>query len=268
MRPIVVLGANGMLGQMVSSYFGNKGFTIHKISYRFDNEQRNNFIKEVQKYPDAIVINCIGKIRQKTQDDDLLLWANSLLPLALKTHLPHTQTIVHPSTDCVFSGNTQQPYKHNDTPDAIDTYGWSKYLGEKALLDRKNTIIYRVSIIGPDNSKTGKGLLSWFLNNPPKATLNGYTNHYWNGITTLEWCKRIEQLLKTENLKNSTVFETGGTLEHYSKYEMLKIFQDCYSTNFKILPFETVDGVDRRIIPTIVSYDLNQQLQDLKEYSI
>ena len=263
-KKILILGHKGMLGQMVDAYFSEKGFSIIKIKSRFNSEERVDFLEEIKAHPDAIVMNCIGKIKQKTDDDNELLWANALLPLALSNDLPASQILIQPSTDCVFDGNTKEPYEENQHPNALDTYGWSKRLGEVALKNRPNTIVYRVSIIGPDLNQNGKGLLSWFLSNAPKAELNGFVNHYWNGITTLEWCKKIEEILKNENLEN-TFFEIGGTKESYTKFQMLQLFQKYFNTDYVISENET-ERVDRRLVPTVISKSLENQLEELVNF--
>ena len=265
MKELLILGHKGMLGQMVMNYFKKKGYKLQTNRYRFNENQRENFIAECRKYPEAIVVNCIGKIKQKTADANDLLWANALLPLALNNHLLPEQCLVHPSTDCVFDGKKGAPYAIDDNPDAVDAYGWSKRLGEVAVKDRPNTIVMRVSIIGPDASPQGKGLLAWFLSNPPGSELKGFTNHLWNGITTLEWCKQLEQFLENRD-KSKSYFYQLGTAESYSKHQMLKLFQENFQTNYQIEAFEAEEGIDRRMHPTNSSKNLKEQLVELKTF--
>ncbi|TAN12522.1 MAG: NAD-dependent epimerase/dehydratase family protein [Chitinophagaceae bacterium] len=267
-RPIIVLGSKGMLGQMVYSYFSKSGFSLHEVQHRFDPKEREKFIDDILAYPDAIIINCIGKIKQKTDDENEILMVNTLLPLALKTHLLPTQTLVHPSTDCVYNGNAIEPYSIMSVPNAIDTYGWSKRLAEEVLRGRPNTIIFRVSIIGPDKNPEGKGLLAWFLNNNEGTKLRGYLNHLWNGITTLEWCKQIVHLLASKDLNDKTIFEIGGTSEYYNKCELLQLFQRTFNTKYDILPFLTPNPVNHLMIPTLISKNFEEQLRELKNYTL
>lgn len=266
---IIVLGPNGMLGQMVSRYFEDKGYEVVKVTDRFTPETKFAFTDKL-KQPDAVVINCIGKIKQKTTNFEELLWANASLPLILNQELPGEQLLVHPSTDCVFDGKQGAPYKQDDLPDARDDYGYSKRLGEVALLSRKNTLIPRVSIIGPDQCEHPKGLLGWFLTHPAGSALKGFTDHYWNGITTLEWCIQVETYLKAH-------FEPGsaaqllqfGTGDYHTKNDMLQEFQDVYDTTFAIEPVETGNPVDRRLVPDItVERTLKEQLMAIRDKQI
>lgn len=264
---VIVLGPNGMLGQIVCNYFERLGYELIKITSRYTPENRFSFINEIQQANGGWVINCIGRIKQKTNDVQDLLWANSVLPLDLVAHLRNNQILIQPSTDCVFSGHTDFPYNWDHFPDAVDDYGWSKRMGEVALIEKKNAIIIRVSIIGPDLSETPKGLLGWFLSQPTNSQLNGFINHYWNGITTLEWCKFVHQFLE-QNLFDDCAGKVLqlGTQESYTKYEMLKLFQQIYQTNHQIQPFSTPEKIDRRLQPLFVNKPLDQQLEELYDF--
>ena len=65
---------------------------------------------------------------------------------------------IHYSTDCVFSG-ARGNYTEDDTPDAVDVYGLSKYLGEVV---GAGALTLRTSIIGHELSSS-RSLLNWFL---------------------------------------------------------------------------------------------------------
>lgn len=265
-RDVIILGHKGMLGQTVMKYFTQKAKNIITFREIFSTDNALDFVSKLKHYPDAVIFNCIGKISQKSNSPEELFTANSFLPLALKDQLLNSQLLIHPSTDCVFSGKKGKAYKVNDKLDAKDTYGWSKILGEQALTGKKNIIIMRVSIIGLDNSNNSRGLLGWFLSNPKGAKLKGFTNHLWNGITTLEWCKQAENLINNHSENDDYKLIQFGTKEHYSKYEMLKLFQEVFKTEFKISKFETSENMDKRLVPDIYSKNLKLQLIEMKEF--
>jgi dTDP-4-dehydrorhamnose reductase len=263
---IIVLGPNGMLGQMVCSYFTNNGFDVIKFEDRFEYENHNLFIEKLNNFPDSIIINCIGKIKQKSDNSNELLFCNSILPLELNNNLKESHILIQPSTDCVFNGLNKVFYNLNDKKDAIDVYGWSKSLGESAIRNRKNSLVIRVSIIGIDQF-SDKGLLSWFLNNIDGDIITGFVDHYWNGITTLEWCKILHTiLLDTNYLKKfkSNLLQLG-TNNSISKYELLNIFQKIFLTNYQIKPYST-NFLNRCLLPSLTSENIEIQLKELKMY--
>ncbi len=265
MRDIVILGSNGMLGQAAANYFGAQGYRVLPVNTRFTPENKSVFIAEIREFPYAIVVNCIGKIKQNTSDEQELLWANSILPLELANKLLPTQTLIHPSTDCVFDGTMGQPYPANFQPNAEDIYGWSKRLGEVALNGRKNTLIIRVSIIGMDNRKDARGLLSWYFSNKNGSKINGFTNHLWNGITATEWCKLAEREIVSISENTFCRLVQAGTKEHYSKYDMLLLFNDIFNKKYAVTPHKTQQAVDRRMQPVVVCKPLAEQILEMKQ---
>lgn len=270
LKKIIILGSNGMLGQMVKSFFNKEGYEIITFNKRFNESSIDKYFDEINSFESSIVINCIGRIKQKSDTAYDLLLSNTIFPLELSRSLKSDHLLIHPSTDCVFDGISQIPYLVNDKHTASDIYGISKSLGEKSLISRSNTLILRVSIIGPDINSS-KGLLSWFLNNVPNAKLQGYTNHFWNGITTLEWCQKLMLILRDEKLLNllleRKIIQLGSD-EIYSKYQMLILFNKTFNKDFIIVPFQSTAFVNRCLKPEIISMSLENQVNMLNYYMI
>ena len=267
MKNIIILGSKGMLGQMVCLYFSKVGFNITEFNMRFTEDNSNVYFSELNKLEAGFVINCIGRIKQKSEDAHNLFLSNTIFPLALSRSLGKDHILIHPSTDCVFDGNADSPYPLFAAHTANDLYGLSKSLGETAVQKSNNSIIIRVSIIGPDNN-SNKGLLSWFLSQPEGTDLFGYNNHYWNGITTLEWCKQVKKIISVnkvlEKYLKSGIVQLG-TIEKYSKYNMLNIFNNVYDTKFKITKSD-VNYLNRCLEPMIISKPLENQMEELVDY--
>jgi dTDP-4-dehydrorhamnose reductase len=264
-RQIVILGSRGMLGQVAKKYFSGVGYGVTCFDERFEPMDRNPYSDFLRGLRHSILINCVGKIRQKSADPGELLIANTILPAELRNCLHEEVILVQPSTDCVFNGQRGTPYPAKAATDATDEYGWSKRLGEVVLLGRPNTLVPRVSIIGPDHNPKGRGLFSWVISNPPGSRIKGYTNHLWNGITTLEWCKQVEHFLKKEDGFEFQLLQFG-TSEHYSKYEMLGLFNEIFKLQLFIEPFATDITVDRRLLADIVCKPLPAQLTEMASF--
>lgn len=263
-KEVVILGSAGMLGQMVKKYFSAAGYQVTCFDNRFNYTDKVAYATYLRSLRNAIVFNCIGKIKQKTEDVGDLLQANAILPAELRNCLHEDVILIHPSTDCVFNGEKGSPYAVKDAADATDDYGWSKRLGEVVLMGRPNTLVPRVSIIGPDRNPLGKGLLAWVTSNKPGTTIKGFTNHLWNGITTLEWCRQIEGFLGKNSSFDFTLLQYG-TSTHYTKYEMVKLFNEIFDLQLQIEPTETASAVDRRLAPDIICKSLPEQLLDIKQ---
>lgn len=260
MKKILVLGYKGMLGNAVCKYFDEKkdDYEISTTNKRWGDE---SFVSEIKKTPADFIINCIGLIPQKKPTDNEYKIINVDLPIFLDTL---GKKIIHPSTDCEFLGNitNTQKYKKTDQRNAEDVYGKSKAdVSSWIENNAKNTKIIRTSIIGHENN-SHIALLDWFLNS--EIEVKGYTNHYWNGVTTLQWAKLCEELINS--WENYPVLNQYGTEENKNKYELLNIVKEVYGKTINIIPFESPTTVNKclesdKIIPTIQT-----QLQELKTF--
>jgi dTDP-4-dehydrorhamnose reductase len=110
---------------------------------------------------------------------------NALFPLLLATAAERANArVIQIATDCVFSG-TRGSYREDSPHDALDVYGKTKSLGE---VSSPHVHHLRASIIGPE-PKEHKFLLDWFLGQARGAIIDGFTNHDWNGVTTLHFAR-------------------------------------------------------------------------------
>ena len=245
---IFIFGSNGMLGNYVKLYLSKsyeiialtrKDYDISNLS--IDSLSQLLLNKNIQK--DDIIINCAGIIpqasKQRTLDTRLYFQVNSLFPVILSQVCQKFETkMIHITTDCVFSGKTGN-YDENSIHDEINDYGMSKSLGELC----KATII-RTSIIGEEiNNK--RSLLEWIKSNK-NNTINGYINHFWNGITCLELSKIIFKIIN-KNLYWSGIRHIYSP-RSVTKYELAIIINDIYNLNITINKYRTEESIDKTII--------------------
>lgn len=244
---VLILGSDGMLGNTAKKYFKKK-YDVFCTTRRADllkndvylNLNNKFLLSEVLKNietPDYI-INCIGIIKpHMNKNIEESIYINSIFPNSLSIQAKNLGIkVIHITTDCVFSGLNGN-YKESDNHDAIDLYGKTKSIGEP-----KDCMTIRTSIIGHE-IKEKLSLLEWFLNNK-NTSIYGYTNHIWNGLTTLELCKVIEQIMIKNTYVNDVrhIFSTKN-----SKYEMLKVFKNIYKKNIDIIPHKTEIICDRSL---------------------
>lgn len=226
---IIILGSNGMLGSMLS--FLAKKYNKDSIPLsrkEFDVERDDIHVLEKYFKEPCCVVNCIGAIPQKKYNDSIYKLLNTEFPLKLaKLCEQHCIPLIHISTNCVFSGKDSDCLE-SDTPDAIDMYGLSKYQGEP-----KNSMVIRCSIIGPERN-TSFGLMEWFLSKD--ETVNGYTDHYWNGLTTLELSKILLNIIDQNKFtKNIQHLYSQNTV---SKFDLLNIISKNIQSKCNIIPIE------------------------------
>ena len=245
-----------MAGHTIALYLQEKGhevcgFDISRSQYIEsvvgDARDTDTLKKIITKGKYDSVINCVGILNQfAEQNKSLASFLNSYLPhfLADITLEMDTQ-IIHMSTDCVFSGKRGE-YTERDFRDGETFYDRSKALGE--LEDKKNVTL-RNSIVGPDISPRGIGLLNWFMQQ--KGEINGFTKSMWTGQTTLQLAKTMEVAAKKR---------IGGLYNMVpdyaiSKYDLLSLFNHFLrGDSLKINPVEGIKA-DKSLKRTNYDFD-------------
>lgn len=254
-----------MLGQMAHRYFSGKaGVTVATVNMRYEVANHNEFIEHVNEHLADVVLNCIGLIKQHRPAAKDLYNINARLPGCLAARLDPRAVLVHPSTDCIFNGIQAGMYGLTQAPDAEDDYGISKSMGELAVALRPRTLLIRTSIIGPDERQNGLGLMAWFMRQARGDCVNGYTNHFWNGITTLEWCKIVDSLLEEARHYELARVVQPGLIQPVSKYELLVSMNRIFDRGIEVYPHEDAHRVNRSLSPNLAAPLIEQQLQDLE----
>ena len=255
---ILILGSTGMLGKMVSLVFSmyskdNLYFTSRsedKFSKELNGEIlffdpiKDNFADLCKIVNPNFVINCIGAIKptitNKKESINNAISINSLFPLEIsKTAVDLEFNYIQIGTDCVFSGSKGN-YSELSMTDATDVYGKTKIVGE---VTSANKALIRSSIVGPETGN-GKSLLNWFLRTED-LEVNGFTDHEWNGVTTLNFAKIVLGITKNQN-KNIKLQHLIPN-DKVNKYELLLLFQEYFSKQIKINDAISEAKVDRTL---------------------
>jgi dTDP-4-dehydrorhamnose reductase len=230
---LVILGSNGMLGSML--YFVAKTkYNLPVISIgrtEFDAVTDDIYKLDTIIPVGSCIVNCIGAIPQKKYNSDGYTALNTTFPINLSTYCKErAMKLIHVSTNCVFSGEKNNCVE-TDIPDAQDDYGRSKYYGEPPY-----GLTIRCSIIGPEKH-TFCGLLEWFLHRVDGTEINGFTDSFWNGLTTLELSDIIIQHFQEGDVNDIPKL-------HYfsenapSKYNMLDYIGNKFQKRVVIHPKE------------------------------
>lgn len=280
-KRVLILGATGMLGSAVygvlkdkyeliltvrnkdkielleKAYGGTKNhkvleFDAAKVYEDFVNkkgypgEYLSGFLKETGQIDYAV--NAIGiTIPFVMKDPALTFFINGGLPHILAGIFG--EKLIHITTDCVFNGKEGFPYNESSLKTPVDIYGLSKSLGEPT-----NCLTLRTSIIGRE-LEGFTGLLEWFLQQEDKE-INGFAEHYWNGITTKQFGKICDEIMSyPENYPQTGLYHIFSTT--VSKYEMLLKFKEKFGINCVIK--ENRENKLNRTLATVK--DLNSKLK-------
>ena len=191
-------------------------------------------------------INCIGIIKPFINDSNAeqverAIQINSIFPHTIARLTKGIARVLQIATDCVYSGSKGR-YVETDAHDALDVYGKTKSLGE---VYAEHVHHLRCSIIGPEMISP-KSLMEWFLCQPHGASVNGFINHQWNGVTTLHFAKLCRAIIANDcELSHMQHVVPDGTV---AKYDMLKEFARRYGrADLTINATEAPSIIDRTL---------------------
>lgn len=253
-----MLGSTGVVGHAIALYFKEAGHDVVCC-----NDTTEASVKSlIAKHNFDSIINCTAIVNQAAEEDKACAaYLNSYLPHLLEQLTAGTETvIVHRSTDCIFSGAKGQ-YTLEDWPDAKSFYARTKAIGE---LNNDKDITIRVSLIGPAQDDRDGSLLNWFLNQ--KGEVKGFANAIWTGLTTLEYAKTIEHLLKQ---KAHGVFHAAPNAS-ISKFELISLFEKYFPGERTIIKVDN-SRVDKSLVPFWADYDIQikgyeEQIVEMKQW--
>jgi len=136
---ILVTGANGQLGSefralavdypAFSFYFTD----VEELNITNDHDVREFF----DHYEPDVVINCAGytAVDKAEEEPEKAIWLNKDGVAVLSEMCDRFDSfLIHISTDYVFDGKINRPYRENDIPSPISVYGISKLDGEEAMM--------------------------------------------------------------------------------------------------------------------------------------
>ncbi|MFA9556937.1 dTDP-4-dehydrorhamnose reductase family protein [Evansella sp. AB-rgal1] len=239
---ILILGGKGMAGHFITNYLQRKKeyeifYTCRDINdkngFFLDVTNRQELEELVKFLKPTIIINCTGILNHHAANNPTLAFhVNSLLPQQLKEIMEqHRGKLIQISTDCVFLGD-KGDYVETDITDGVSVYSKSKQQGE--IINDKHVTI-RTSIIGPELKEDGIGLFQWFMKQNGKV--KGYKKALWNGVTTLELAKAMDEIIKEDP---SGLYHLCSP-KKISKYDLLMLMKDVFEKeDIEIIPDESV----------------------------
>jgi dTDP-4-dehydrorhamnose reductase len=261
MSKLVVLGSTGMLGSAVyrlaeEHELDVRGTTTNPAhtppwfrapAVIFDGSALSLEAAVADLGPEDHVINCVGLIKHHIDDSSN---RDRLRAIALNSELPHRLAalgedrgfrVVQIATDCVYSGR-RGAYSEGDRYDADDVYGMSKALGE---VPSSNVMHIRASIIGRE-LRTHRSLIDWALGQPRDARINGYSDHHWNGVTTVAFARITLGLLAAAEWRPGTFHLVPA--DAVSKYDLVRHVISAFGrSDIQVIPTKTAIPIDRTL---------------------
>ncbi len=261
---IYLFGSTGMLGKYVylvlKKYYNIE--CVNRVDYNIENQEYEKLEQILNLHENDVIINCSGIIPQKYKNDDYKTYilVNTIFPHKLSDLAnKYNSKLIHITTDCVYDGEKGN-YSENDIHTAKNIYGVSKSLGEP-----KNATIMRTSIIGEEIFGK-KSLIEWVKSNK-NSEINGYTNHYWNGVSCLTLANLIKYTIDNNNFWKGVKHIFSENI--VSKYDLCCYINEVYNLNIKINKYEDVNSKNMTLTGEIkIKESICQQIKNQQIESI
>lgn len=216
-------------------------------AFEFDAE-RDNVAQLIERCDCDWVINAIGVLAGGIDEQDpasvaSAISVNAVFPNTLASATTGGPRVLQIATDGVFSG-LAGPYDEQSPEDALGVYALSKALGE---VRAPHVFNLRCSIVGPERGR-GRSLMAWALSQPRGATIDGWTNHLWNGVTTYHFARICEGLVQEDGppqIPNTLHLVPEGAVTKASLLEM--ILETFGRHDVKVRAEDAPVAVDRRL---------------------
>jgi dTDP-4-dehydrorhamnose reductase/SAM-dependent methyltransferase len=225
-QTILLFGSTGMLGWYIKTYLSISYTVISITRKEYDILKDNNIklMKLIHTYKPTIIINCTNCYKGSFEDK---IRINSYFPVLLdKVAHKYNCKFIHFSTNGVFLGSLN-PYSEDDIPNASDTYGISKIIGENI-----HGMVIRTSILGEsDNNRIC--LIEWLKQNKYNK-IQGFIKDYWNGVSCLKLAEIIKHIIEN-NMYWSGIRHIFSN-EIVSKYDICKYINKIYHLHLLIDP--------------------------------
>jgi dTDP-4-dehydrorhamnose reductase len=276
-KSLVILGTSGMIGSAIARYFENNHIKVIEVNRKYSSkilegaafqfDAKVEDLASLDKFVpgNSLILNCYGLIRHKidinsAQSIEDAQVINTRFPIRLTKYAEErNHRIIQIGTDCVFSGKTGS-YSEGATKDPIDVYGETKARGEEFS---KSLMTLRVSVIG-EEVKSHLEIMDWVLNSEKNAILQGFKNHFWNGVTSLHLAKILYVIVKEDLF--SAGYHHLVPADRISKFDLLELIAKFGGRDdLTVNPYEAQTAIDRTL--TTIYPEFNSMLWQLAGYA-
>jgi len=265
MQNILITGSNGQLGNAIkklSSKLKNSKFFFTDVQELdiTSNDKLGEFIKENKI---DIIINCAAytAVDQAETDREKAFLINvTAVEYLSKQAKVNNATLIHISTDYVFDGTSQIPYKETDIPNPKSYYGLTKYEAEQKIEQfTENAIIIRTSWL---YSEYGNNFVKTMIRlGSERESLNIINDQFGSPTYAADLADLILKL--TQETITGIVFYNYSNEGSCTWYEFAKAIMDLKDINCIVKPITTEEYPTAAVRPKFSLLDKSKIKKDL-----
>ena len=234
---VLVIGGSGQLGKAVIEELNNRNHTVlAPSSTELDIVDKNS----VQKYFANNKFDAIIHCAAYTKVDDAELAENyvrvfDVNGVGTKNLVDNTNAkFVYISTDYVFKGDGDEPWKPNDITIPLNNYGRSKLSGEYSLENYPRKYIVRISWLFGD----GKNFVNTMLSLKDKESINVVNDQIGRPTYTKDLSRLLVDMVESDKYGTYNVSNEG---QYISWYDFAKEIFNQKRITTKVNPVSSSD---------------------------
>jgi dTDP-4-dehydrorhamnose reductase len=252
---VAILGGKGMLGTDVANTCRQQGFEVRVFDLpEFDitnKRQLKQALNGVQT-----IVNCAAytNVDGAESEAGLAYQVNAAAVGRLGALMKEANGwLLHISTDFVFDGRLDRPYRETDTPNPINEYGKTKLAGEQLL--GKSGCRHCIIRVEWTYGSAGNNFVTKLIQRAKvDRTLKVVDDQIGSPTATTEVAKVICELLRKKPV-GIFHFASAGCV---SRYEMAKFILDKLSMDVSVLPCKSSDYTSAAARPLNSRFDCNK----------
>lgn len=204
-KALVLGGATGLVGQALTQTLADRGWETRSFSRTDGNLLDMDFLRSLleETAPD-VVFNALGwtRVDDAEAHHEEALIANRTLPDALARTLAALGQghLVHFSTDFVFSGPHDGPWRETDIPHPLNVYGRTKLAGEEAVLralPERSCIVRTAWLFGPGRSNFVDVILAACRRRDAVSVVHDQIGSPTYTLDLAQWCEKLARARAT-----------------------------------------------------------------------
>ena len=237
---MTIFGGRGMLGSDLAECGAGRGLNVRVYDLpEFDLTDETQVEKAVSQ--SQVIVNCAAYTNVEKAESDVERanqvngYAVGRLGLIAKeAGVP----VVHISTDFVFDGTKEVPYRETDNAKPLSVYGGSKLLGETLLAE--SGCDYCVLRVEWTYGKHGVNFITKILDAAKtRDLLNVVDDQIGSPTHTVEVANVIMDIVAMDSFPNGTYHCAAGG--YVSRYEMTRYLFDHLGIKTNVVPCKTSD---------------------------
>lgn len=250
-KTILVSGANGQLGmelsQMASAHPSWRFIFTTREEFPLDDfDLINNFI---DTHKPQYLVNCAAytAVDRAEAEQDIAYTINATAPGVIASACQRNNCqLIHISTDYVFDGNGDRPYREDDITTPVNLYGDSKLRGEHLVMQNNpRSVVIRTAWV---YSEFGKNFVRTMLRlMEERESINVVSDQYGTPTYAADLAEAIMKIIGVLDVENDSTGSSHAGIYHFSNegkiswYDFAVAIRDISGLKCEVKPISTAD---------------------------